>query len=186
MTETTERYSWRCNKCNSKLTDKQVKVYRQRLLLHALDVGSCALCGGHAINLVQVQKLQKREQQEARQSNRQHWQGRIVLIISFLFLLAMPGLLVFAGFVSANLQFGMLRTVHVKMKMGAMMITAAACFTAVLTGAAGYISIGLIMPGNGFSGWLGSLLVWLLSLVVMFSMGAIIEQSGRLGSKLYY
>ena len=98
----------------------------------------------------------------------------------------MPGILLFVVFVLVNLQFGMFKSTHVKMKMGAIMLTGAACFVALLAGAAGYVSIGLIMPGNGLAGWIGSLMVWGLSLSVMFSMGLLIEKCGSLGGRLYY
>lgn len=49
-----------------------------------------------------------------------------------------------------------------------------------------FVSIGLIMPGNGLAGWLGSLMVWGLSLAVMFSMGLLIEKSGSLGGRLHH
>lgn len=186
MTQTTERYTWRCNECDSKLTDSQVKVYQQKLLIHGLDVASCSLCGGHATNLEQLQKQQDKQHNDSQQEKRQRQQNWYLLLVSSALLIAMPGLLLFVVFVLVNLQFGMLKSTHVKMKMGAMMLTGVACFVAVLAGAAGFISIGLIMPGNGLAGWLGSLMVWGLSLAVMFSMGMLIEKSGSLGGRLYY
>ena len=69
MTQTTERYTWRCNQCGSKLTDSQVKMYQQKLL-HGLDVASCSLCGGHATNLEQLQKQQDKQQNDSQQEKK--------------------------------------------------------------------------------------------------------------------
>lgn len=186
MTQPTGHYTWRCNDCGSKLTNQQVKVYQQKLMLHGQDVGCCSLCGGHAVNMEQLRLQQHKEQQEKQRADRNQSRGRKVLLVSSAMLIAMPGLLLFVVFVLANLQFGILKSTHIKMKMGAMMLTGIACFTAVLAGAAGFVSIGLIIPGNGLVGWLGSLMVWGLSLAVMFSMGMLIEKSGSMGGKLYY
>lgn len=186
MTQTTEKYLWRCNDCGSRLTDAQVKIYQQKLMLHGQDVGCCSLCGGHAVNMEQLRLQQRKEQQEKQLADRNQSRGRKVLLVSSAMLIAMPGLLLFVVFVLVNLQFGMLKSTHIKMKMGAMMLTCIACFVAVLAGAAGFVSIGLIMPGNGLIGWIGSLMVWGIALAVMFSMGMLIEKSGNLGGKLYY
>ena len=185
MTLITERYTWRCNQCGSKLTDQQVKVYQQKLL-HGLDIASCSLCGGHATNLEQLQKQQDKQHNDYLQEKRQIRRSRYLLLVSSALLIVMPGILLFVVFVLVNLQFGMFKSTHVKMKMGAIMLTGAACFVALLAGAAGYVSIGLIMPGNGLAGWIGSLMVWGLSLSVMFSMGLLIEKCGSLGGRLYY
>ncbi|MGE0918348.1 hypothetical protein [Trichlorobacter lovleyi] len=186
MTQPTGHYTWRCNQCGSKLTDQQVKVYQQKLMHHGLDVGSCSLCGGHATNLEQLQKQQDKQRNDSQQEKRQSQQNWYLLLVSSALLIAMPGLLVFVVFVLVNLQFGMLKFTHIKMKMGAIILTGVACFIAVLAGAAGFISIGLIIPGNGLAGWLGSLMVWGFSLTVMFSMGMLIEKSGSMGGRLYY
>lgn len=186
MTQLSERYTWRCNQCGSKLTDQQVKVYQQKLVLHGLDVGSCNLCGGHAVNMEQVQEHQRKQVDFKRINQQSCRKNQMVLFASLAALVAMPGILTFVCAVLLNLQFGILKSTHVKMKMGALMLTAAACFSAVLVGAAGYVSIGLIMPGNGLAGWFGSLMVWGLALVVMGGTAVLIEQSGNLGGKLYY
>lgn len=186
MTQTTGRYTWRCNQCGSKLTDQQVKIYQQKLMLHGLDVGSCSLCGGHASNLEQLQRLQRKQAEEIRSTKQTARKNRMILFGSLAVLFAFPGIIPFVCCALANLQFGMFKEMNVKMKMGAFMLIGAACFTAVLAGAAGYVAIGLIMPGNGFIGWIGSIMIWGLSLGVMVAMGLVIENTGSLGGKLYY
>lgn len=186
MTQEIGRYTWRCNQCGSKLTDRQVKIYHQKLMLHGLDVGSCSLCGGHAVNMEQLQIQQRKQATETRCEQRTARKNRMILFGSLALLLAMPGIVPFVCCALANLQFGMFKTMHVKMKMGALMLIGAACFIAVLAGAGGYVAIGLIVPGNGLTGWIGSLMIWGLSLGVMVAMGLVIENTGSLGGKLYY
>ncbi|QOX79866.1 hypothetical protein FY034_13300 [Trichlorobacter lovleyi] len=184
MTQESGRYTWRCNQCGCKLTDSQVKIYQQKLL-RGLDVASCSLCGGHATNMEQLQNLQRKQTTETRCEQRSARKNRIILFGSLALLLAMPGIVPFVCCTLVNLQFGMFKTMHVKMKMGALMLIGAACFTAVLAGVGGFVSVGLSMP-TGFAGWVSSLMLWGLTIGIMVGMGLLIENTSSLGGKLYY
>jgi len=165
---------WQCTACGSMLDGTQLKIYTSRLHSSEHDIASCPHCGGVAKNLYHAYIRQEASRQCQQQQRKVTLRNTIICSLAGLLFFLAPSTFTYLLCWIVLFWFGLLKEVHLKMKLGAIFVIMWAGF---------FNSFVIASMGLNY---LESILVWLLTTFIILFAGWIIERAAAFGGGLFY